>query len=91
MTGILAIMQQNFKPLKIYTMYCFTTNGKKITLSEMPYNTYALAGLQYETDKGLLTVHVPEGLTPLCNENGIQYRMIDKAGLSFNGKTWYNQ
>ena len=72
-------------------MYKFITNNTVFTQDTIPANTYALLGYQDENDKGLLTVHVPEGLTPLIDENGKQYRLPEHAGKSFNGVKWYNQ
>lgn len=70
-------------------MYYFETNGKPVITENLPSNVYALAGYQDEQDKGLLCVHVPEGLTPLKDKDGKQYRIIEQAGNSFNGKNWH--
>ena len=69
-------------------MFYFETNGKTVRTETMPYNVYALAGLQDEQHRGFLTVRVPEGLVPLCNVNGNQYRFKERAGQTFDGKQW---
>lgn len=72
-------------------MYIYETGGKKIESKDMPANTYALIGSQYPDDKGLLTVRVPEGLTPLVNKAGKQYRFPENAGKTYNGQNWVNE
>ena len=69
-------------------MFIYTTNGKEIKQENMPAKTYALAGFQNKKDKGLLTVRTIEGLVPLLNENGYQYRFEKMAGKTFDGNIW---
>jgi hypothetical protein len=72
-------------------MYIYETGGQKIESEDFPAGTYALIGSQYPDDKGLLTVRVQEGLTPLMNEHGKQCRYTEMAGKTYDGTKWIHE
>jgi hypothetical protein len=64
----------------------------RVSCDKLPANTYALAGIQDDSDTGKLTVRTQAGLTPLLD--GITHRQVSMpqyAGKTFDGIQWYVQ
>ena len=72
-------------------MFYYERDGKMVETKTIPYNTYALAGIQDPKDTGLLTVRVHGSLVPLLNAKGDQCRRKDSAGMTFDGVGWYEE